>query len=128
MRISDWSSDVCSSDLQFSKYAFELPQGNLGQASFPVVYAEPDLRVTELTLPEEMAAGSTVTISFKVENVGNRATREDNWIDRVYLSLDASPDEADWRSEERRVGQESVRTCRSRWSPSQSKIKKGGYI
>src|SRR3546814_6436010 len=101
MRISDWSSDVCSSDLvsngplgsgesysrtvdftmppgvegeyyvyviansagrnpiagdivrsgsnsgllgQFSKYAFELPQGNLGQASFPVVYAEPDLR------------------------------------------------------------------------------------
>src|SRR3546814_334310 len=96
MRISDWSSDVCSSDLQFSKYAFELPQGNLGQASFPVVYAEPDLRVTELTLPEEMAAGSTVTISFKVENVGNRATREDNWIDRVYLSLDASLDEGDW--------------------------------
>src|SRR3546814_14325772 len=53
---------------QFSKSAFELPQGNLGQASFPVVYAEPDLRVTELTLPEEMAAGSTVTISFTVEN------------------------------------------------------------
>src|SRR3546814_16672921 len=78
MRISDWSSDVCSSDLQFSKYAFELPQGNLGQASFPVVYAEPDLRVTELTLPEEMEAGSTVTISFKVENVGNRATREED--------------------------------------------------
>src|SRR3546814_13889472 len=110
MRISDWSSDVCSSDLQFSKYAFELPQGNLGQASFPVVYAEPDLRVTELTLPEEMAAGSTVTISFKVENVGNRATREDNWIDRVYLSLAA-------RSAERRVGKECVSTCRSRWTP-----------
>src|SRR3546814_12787012 len=64
---------------QFSKYAFELPQGNLGQASFPVVYAEPDLRVTELTLPEELAAGSTV------------------------------------RSEERRVGNEWVRNCRSRW-------------
>src|SRR3546814_14042068 len=43
-----------------------------------------------------MAAGSTVTISFKVENVGNRATREDNWIDRVYLSLDASLDDGDW--------------------------------
>src|SRR3546814_20237307 len=114
MRISDWSSDVCSSDLQFSKYAFELPQGNLGQASFPVVYAEPDLRVTELTLPEEMAAGSTVTISFKVENVGNRATREDNWIDRVYLSLDASLDEGDWLSSaERRGGKEGVSTCRS---------------
>src|SRR3546814_11709188 len=43
-----------------------------------------------------MADGSSVTISFKVENVGNRATREDNWIDRVYLSLDASLDEGDW--------------------------------
>src|SRR3546814_19096244 len=64
-----------------------------------------------------MAAGSTVTIDFKVENVGNRATREDNWIDRVYLSLDASLDEGDWlmsrasspgvivRAENRHVGE-----------------------
>src|SRR5690606_5671487 len=81
---------------RFAKYAFELPQGNVGQAAFPVVYREPDLRVTELTLPDTIAAGSTITISFKVENVGNRATREDSWTDRVYLSLDASLDEGDW--------------------------------
>src|SRR3546814_19968595 len=29
-----------------------------------------------------------------------------------------------WRSEERRVGQECVSTCRSRWSPYRSKKKK----
>ncbi|MFA7603825.1 MAG: CARDB domain-containing protein, partial [Novosphingobium sp.] len=81
---------------QFAKRAFELPQGNMGQAQFPVVYREPDLKVTELTLPDTLAAGSTVTITFKVENVGNRATREDRWTDRVYLSLDASLDEGDW--------------------------------
>src|SRR3546814_4499985 len=43
-----------------------------------------------------MADGSSVTISFKVENGGNRATREDNWNHRVFLSLDASLDEGDW--------------------------------
>src|SRR3546814_9712487 len=47
-------------------------------------------------MPDTLAAGSTVTISFKVENVGNRATREDQWTDRVYLSLDASLDDGDW--------------------------------
>ena len=41
----------------FAKYAFELPQGNVGQASFPVVYAEPDLRVSELIVSDTLAAG-----------------------------------------------------------------------
>ena len=81
---------------KFAKAAFELPQGNMGLAQFPVEYREPDLKVTELTLPETLAAGSTVEITFKVENVGNRATREDAWTDRLYLSLDPSLDEGDW--------------------------------
>src|SRR3546814_13773375 len=32
--------------------------------------------------------------------------------------------ERSWRSEERRVGKECVRTCRSRWSPDHYKNKK----
>src|SRR3546814_16177721 len=35
--------------------------------------------------------------------------------------------DSDIRSEERRVGKECVSTCRSRWSPSQSKKKKTTY-
>src|SRR5690606_33751551 len=81
---------------KFEKAVFELPQGNTGVAQFPVEYREPDLKVAELTLPETLAAGSTVEITFKVENVGNRATREDAWTDRLYLSLDPSLDEGDW--------------------------------
>jgi hypothetical protein len=83
-------------DGTFAKAAYELAQGNSGQAQFPVAYREPDLRVTELTLPDTMAAGSTIDVTFKVENVGNRATREDAWTDRLYLSLDSSLDEGDW--------------------------------
>ncbi|HEY6816092.1 MAG TPA: CARDB domain-containing protein, partial [Croceibacterium sp.] len=83
-------------DGTFARAAYELPQGNSGQAQFPVEYREPDLQVTELTLPDTMAAGSTIEVTFKVQNVGNRATRENAWVDRLYLSLDSSLDEGDW--------------------------------
>ena len=81
---------------RYGKAAYELPGGNMGQAAFPVVYREPDLKVTELTLPDALEAGKTYTFSFKVENIGTRATREDNWVDRLYLSIDPSLDEGDW--------------------------------
>src|SRR3546814_4678825 len=79
MRISDWSSDVCSSDL-FETGCPAIQQmyvyGNSARSSLLAVIV-PDKKVVE--------------------------TR-----------LGANPDE---RSEERRVGKECVRTCRSRWSP-----------
>ncbi|RMG35700.1 MAG: LEPR-XLL domain-containing protein, partial [Gammaproteobacteria bacterium] len=78
------------------QYAFEDPAGTMGSARMPVIYAEPDLKVTNLQVPESLAAGQTVDISFEVTNVGNRATREDRWTDRVYLSLDSSLDEGDF--------------------------------
>ena len=83
-------------DNTFRNSAYELAQGNSGQSQFPVEYREPDLQVTQLTLPENMVAGGTYEISFRVENVGNRSTREDGWVDRLYLSLDASLDNTDW--------------------------------
>src|SRR3546814_12330525 len=42
------------------------------------------------------------------------------WVDRFELhdiSLESFPNVKRWRSAERRVGKECVRTCRSRWSP-----------
>src|SRR3546814_10700593 len=80
MRISDWSSDVCSSDLLFSNVCFDADRG---LAKSP--YTSKD------TAPEPTA--------------GNHDA-----INQSIVGL--------FRSEERRVGKECVRTCRSRWSPS----------
>src|SRR3546814_10496721 len=76
MRISDWSSDVCSSDLT--------------------------------------AAGGAVQASLlKAEDDPDKAPKDDALRDRQFDMLRTLRD----RSEERRVGKECVRTCRSRWSP-----------
>jgi hypothetical protein len=83
-------------DQTFQSAAFEAPTGNMGTTILPVVYKEPDLKVTDFVVPATIQAGSTIDISFTVTNVGNRATRETGWTDRVYLSLDASLDDGDY--------------------------------
>src|SRR3546814_12958143 len=59
---------------RFAKYAFELLEGNIGSAAFPGVYREPDLKVTELNMPDTLAAGTKVTISFK--EIGHASCRD----------------------------------------------------
>jgi hypothetical protein len=68
---------------------------NTGSAPIPVTYREPDLRVTNLTVPEAASSGQTIPVTWTVTNVGTRETREFFWMDRVYLSLDPSLDESD---------------------------------
>src|SRR3546814_11539755 len=97
MRISDWSSDVCSSDLTYR--AREPGVLNLISA------AELDrfLRngfVGRLDLPDEVMA--------------ERRRRARAEAQHLALLME---DEPIGRSEERRVGKEGVSTCRSRWSP-----------
>src|SRR3546814_19535741 len=98
MRISDWSSDVCSSDL-------------LG-------HRPKDLKVADREL---------------VDFVRSAAPKHDKALVRLFYRrllrqclIIAGPDAATnhlalakmepIRSEERRVGKECVRTCRTRWS------------
>src|SRR3546814_5854678 len=76
MRISDWSSDVCSSDLRVGDYA----RGRLQPQYIPI---EPSCLLGVAAAERDM----------------------------VKLP------QGNGRSEERRVGKECVRTCRSRWSP-----------
>src|SRR3546814_13010550 len=88
MRISDWSSDVCSSDLRTCRARlFGGPAAGwflfFGYQLFIILAATGYL------------AGITQ----------GREYAEPEW----YTDL--------WRSEERRVGKECVSTCRSRWSP-----------
>src|SRR3546814_4932660 len=77
MRISDWSSDVCSSDLRLF-----LKQRN--------------------ALELEKVLHKTKGIPLFQEQAMKMAIRT-----RTTMTM---------RSEERRVGKESVSTCRSRWS------------
>src|SRR3546814_14158269 len=96
MRISDWSSDVCSSDLSL---------GLTGEETFDIS------GITELndgTIPR--------TVHVKV-TAPDGSEKEFDAVVRI-----ATPGEAEYyrnggRSEERRVGKECVSTCRSRWSP-----------
>src|SRR3546814_2414135 len=89
MRISDWSSDVCSSDLLTGCGARGI-HGN-GVRAFPRFMIE------HLT-------GNDDLIRAGLFDEGAQAA-----LDRILP--------ADGRSEERRVGKECVSTCRSRWSP-----------
>src|SRR3546814_12808175 len=104
MRISDWSSDVCSSDL--------------GRATSLALAARGAfVWVTDFDL-----AGADRTVQL-IEETGGRARSfrldvrlEDDWQEGLALT-DSHEDALTVRSEERRVGKECVSTCRSRWSP-----------
>ncbi len=61
-----------------------------------VEYAEADLTITNLTaIPVDPDSGSLLSVSFTVTNSGTRATRVDDWTDRVFLSTDTSTDAYD---------------------------------
>src|SRR3546814_4707502 len=94
MRISDWSSDVCSSDLElFRRGCVPVEQGRMRAVLIDELYH----------LFDEAAADEKAGL---LEQVWNADTAYNN---AVGLWMD--------RSEERRVGKECVSTCRSRWSP-----------
>src|SRR3546814_4975004 len=87
MRISDWSSDVCSSDLEHARVA-GLLQAKLGH----IGAADVDRRSDDTDQRHDRRGGQHEGIAPLIAK---------------QLS----------RSEERRVGKECVSTCRSRWSP-----------
>src|SRR3546814_12829506 len=104
MRISDWSSDVCSSDLA------ALSAGDFVhravEASDCIVNIGHD--VIEKP-PFFMKAGGPTVIHVSTK------TAE---VDPVYFpDIEVIGDIANASSAERRVGKECVSTCRSRWSP-----------
>ncbi|WP_404783509.1 putative Ig domain-containing protein [Altericista sp. CCNU0014] len=80
----------------YTATAYEDQSNNRSQASIPVQYREPDLQVTNLVVPVSAPnSGQTIPVSWTVTNTGTRATRENRWQDRVYLSRDASLDISD---------------------------------
>src|SRR3546814_15660417 len=102
MRISDWSSDVCSSDLAANrqhtpKVAFVAPPADyVSSSGKPIKANDIDLNVRALSmgkLHHAMMGTAAVAIGTAAAIPGTL------------------------RSEERRVGEDCVSTCRSRVCP-----------
>src|SRR3546814_8664812 len=98
MRISDWSSDVCSSDLSASSLYLKR--------AWYVAALSSEVDATQLF--HRRILGMSVLIFRNAQ--GEAVALQDRCPHRFApLSMG--------RSEERRVGKECVSTCRSRWSP-----------
>src|SRR3546814_13536634 len=95
MRISDWSSDVCSSDLDFVWMSERIDRARSSASKFAEVIAPLD-EVDFLYSP--------------IDQNSAKFSLADRQLP-VRVALAAT------RSEERRVGKECVSTFRSRWSP-----------
>src|SRR3546814_14350594 len=100
MRISDWSSDVCSSDLTVVLQLWTVAAGT---------------------------REGTLALADRFRDAGAFASASESTLQRSQetlagLGIDAAQAQrlqrlAGARSEARRVGKECVSTCRSRWSP-----------
>src|SRR3546814_12027401 len=118
MRISDWSSDVCSSG---------LPSRLL-----PEAYRHPAVR-TKRDMVGRKSTGGTMPTYLKRAGAAEAFDRRqvEETVRRMLDDIEANRDAAvrryardldkgqsdGFRSEEGRVGQECVSTCRSRWWP-----------
>src|SRR3546814_4137112 len=90
MRISDWSSDVCSSDL--------------GAQRPPV-----GLEHVDHAVERQGEAAEQAGVGDRIAGLP-QALRRFDFLESVMRHRQ--------RSEERRVGKECVSTCRSRWAPN----------
>src|SRR3546814_20597085 len=98
MRISDWSSDVCSSDL-VARRSREPDAAPFAADGFDV--AQQTELVDDL---HQMVAGDSIAL---------RDFRDRRQAVPVESEIHAHPE----RSEERSVGKGCVSKCKSRWSP-----------
>src|SRR3546814_14845922 len=97
MRISDWSSDVCSSDLYNCVLDIVWPPSLIKQGNSNCLW---------------------VSINMEITRIRRKLMQELRLQEIMRGLLEET------RSEERRVGKECVSTCRSRWSQYHSKKKK----
>src|SRR3546814_15144826 len=110
MRISDWSSDVCSSDLNYKTipdWASEARKLTDGRGVDHVI---------------EVGGADTFMQSIMAIRLGGHIAVI-GLLSGMTKDMNVAAIFSQNRSEERRVGKECVSTCRSRWSPSHSKKK-----
>src|SRR3546814_17255111 len=104
MRISDWSSDVCSSDLPVEATLNAYPDWKIPAEVIAII-------------PAADRGKATVKVRVAIRTRDPRIV-PDMGVAVRFLEK-AAPEGEQARSEERRVGKECVSTCRSRGSPYQ---------
>src|SRR3546814_19612222 len=110
MRISDWSSDVCSSDLRgFHVYA---ASGNLER----IIATAIDLSVVKEAGAKAKQLQDELVHVSSVNAMGAMASTLAHELNQPLTAISNYLGGCE-RSEERRGGEEGGRTCRSRWSP-----------
>src|SRR3546814_14750975 len=107
MRISDWSSDVCSSDLG--------DDDDLRVAEVPGPVADMDggaqgpQPLDDRALAQVRALHPVAEVQHDLGDAGHADAADADEVDGADVPR---------RAEGRRVGREWVRTCESRWSPN----------
>src|SRR3546814_12721873 len=101
MRISDWISDVCSSDLS----CLDRPIGIFAMRQ-PMASVDDDIQMIRDLI--EWSGDNAAQIARKIGAANTTINRFKNGSATTRLGRG--------RSEERRVGKEWVSTCRDRWS------------
>src|SRR3546814_1503975 len=139
MRISDWSSDVCSSDLAngFTYVEIYLSRCLPSDAFAPnlsffvsngmdpeySVLGRVARRIWAVAMRDRYGAKErSQKLKYHVQTSGRSLHAQEmdfNDIRTTLQALIAIYDNCNSRSEERRVGNEWVSQCRSRWSPYQ---------
>src|SRR3546814_5337565 len=113
MRISDWSSDVCSSDLRRRwQFGAALAILRIALGLFLLVWGLEKFIVTERSVA---IYGYFYGISVSTAVTYALGALESALA--LAIIIGAFRRWSYGRSEERRVGTECVSTCRSRWSP-----------
>src|SRR3546814_11920664 len=107
MRISDWSSDVCSSDLHIEVIVRQMLQK----------VEITDGGDTTLLPAEQLDYLEMMEYNAKLPKNGKPAVGRPVLLGITKASLQTRSFISAARSEERRVGKECVSTCRSWWSP-----------
>src|SRR3546814_11775586 len=139
MRISDWSSDVCSSDLQFAKLTLLqalpdettilnfrrlLERDGLAADLFNTINAHLSahgLLLRQGTMVDATiihAPSSTKNREHARDPETHQTKKGNQWYFgmKAHIGVDTDPGLVHTvRSDERSVGQERVSTCRSRW-------------
>src|SRR3546814_19776124 len=100
MRISDWSSDVCSSDLVLGLYYLSMErEGEPGEG----------MMISDMSEVHQALNAKAVTLHSKIVSRVPQTDEDGNQYMKRFEQT---------TSEERRVGKEGVSTCRYRWCPA----------
>src|SRR3546814_20466345 len=105
MRISDWSSDVCSSDLRSSRETW-WGSGDMDLSIWSIG------GVGDLCRRETERRSRFRLLERRIERQGSSSR-----LPRSYQNAREAKIHQLGRTEERRVGKEGVSKCRSRWAP-----------